>query len=126
MFVMSRSQVARLPVSVSVINAAGGLEQQGFQVDIKRQAQAEWDALFARHGEAIAGLAEVSGNLQANADLFCAVVTGWEGVQDEQGPVLFSPAVLRALVVGPDGPALSRGLFAAIESLRFGLAAEKN
>lgn len=126
MFVISRSTTARLPVTVKHYDADGRLQQQQFAIDIKRLDQQQWDALFEQHQSASTSHS-VCENLQANVALLAEVVTNWDEVSDAQGqPVPYSTSTLRELLMGPDGPALSRGLFDAIFSLRYGTAAQKN
>lgn len=65
--------------------------------------------------------------LEKNSRLFARFICGWSKVQDEEGvAVPFSPAALHALIVGPDGLAVSAGLQTALNELRFGLGAAKN
>jgi len=127
MFVISQATFARLPVTVQQFDEAGRLQQHQFPVDIKRLDQQQWDALFAHHQVSSEGGHTVSENLQANAALLAEVIRGWDEVNDAQGqPIAYSASLLRELLLGPDGPALSRGLFDAIFSLRYGTAAQKN
>jgi len=127
MFVISQAVSARLPVTVQQFDTAGRLQQHQFPVDIKRLSQQQWDALFAHHQVTGENGQTVSENLQANASLLAEAITGWDEVNDAQGlPVAYSASIMRELLLGPDGPALSRGLFDAIFSLRYGTAAQKN
>lgn len=66
--------------------------------------------------------------LQRNAAIFAEVMVGWgPEVRDEQGQSIpFSTAALTALVTGPDGLAVSKGINAAINQFRFGYAPAKN
>ena len=126
MFVISTAPTARVPASVQVLDAAGQPQPQHFAVELRRLTQPEWDALFARHKVSDVDVIGVSENLQANAQLLAEVVVGWDGVSDGVNPVAFDKGVLSQLLLGPDGPALSRGLFDAVSSLRYGMAAQKN
>ncbi|RQO68231.1 hypothetical protein DBR44_16285 [Aquitalea sp. FJL05] len=127
MFVISQATSARLPVTVQQYDTAGRLQQHQFPVEIKRLTQQQWDALFAHHQVTGESGQTVSENLQANAALLAEAITGWDEVNDMQGQsVPYSATTLRELLLGPDGPALSRGMFDAIFSLRYGTAAQKN
>ena len=66
--------------------------------------------------------------LLRNAAIFSELMVGWGAeVRDEQGQSIpFSAAALTALVTGPDGLAVSRGINAAISQFRFGYAPAKN
>ena len=66
--------------------------------------------------------------LQRNAAIFSKVMVGWGAeVRDEQGQSIpFSTDALTALVTGPDGLAVSRGINSAVSQLRFGYAPAKN
>lgn len=65
--------------------------------------------------------------LERNSAYFARLMTGWDGVHDDQGAALpFSAGALDALVTGPDGFAISEALFVAIAELRNGVAPIKN
>lgn len=69
----------------------------------------------------------IAATLEKNSQLFAQLVDGWNKVLDEAGqPVPYSPDALRALVIGPDGMAVSTGIHRALTELRFGLAPAKN
>lgn len=66
--------------------------------------------------------------LKRNAAVFRQLLCGWGSeLRDESNtPIPFGAEALTALVTGPDGLAVSRGLSDALGQLRFGTAPEKN
>jgi hypothetical protein len=65
--------------------------------------------------------------LEKNSKLFARLVDGWGKVLTEDGPPApYSPEALQALVIGPDGLAVSAGIHRALNELRFGVAPAKN
>jgi len=65
--------------------------------------------------------------LAINARIFPALVGDWSHLADEHGnPLPYSEAAFAALIVGPDGLAISHGINVALTQLRFGIAPAKN
>jgi hypothetical protein len=65
--------------------------------------------------------------LKRNAAYFSRLMVGWGSVQDEGGaPLPWSKETLAGMVTGPDGHAISEGLFVAVAEIRAGVAPLKN
>jgi hypothetical protein len=67
-------------------------------------------------------------SLKRNAMYFERLVVGWgdEVRGEDDKPIPFSAEVLRELITGPDGNAISRGLIDADNQIRYGVAPRKN
>lgn len=67
-------------------------------------------------------------SLERNARYFERLLVGWgdEVIGEDGQPIQFSAEALRALITGPDGNAVSRGLIDADNQLRYGIAPRKN
>ncbi len=139
-FTVRKTTFRRWPVSITVLesDAAGNVQQvvSTFVGHFRPFTEGDFDAAYKA---AIAQFprpegAETDENtpikvvLQRNAAIFGALMVGWgDEVRDEQGQsIAFSTEALAALVTGPDGLAVSKGINAAISQFRFGYAPEKN
>lgn len=66
--------------------------------------------------------------LARNALIYAGLLVGWGAEVRDEGdqPLPFSAEALTALIVGPDGLAISTGLNKALDEIRFGMAPAKN
>lgn len=140
-FTVRRSAFRRWPISVALLEAdAAGAVQESvstFVGHFRPFSEADFDAAYKAaitqypDPEGPAGSDEstpIKIVLQRNAAIFAALMVGWgDEVRDEQGQsIAYSAEALTALVTGPDGLAVSKGINAALGQFRFGVAPAKN
>lgn len=119
-FVIDDNPVVDWPVTVSLPAHGGKYVDFRFTASLRVLSPQEYDDLIrgANDGKD-RPLPEV---LQHNVQAFNRLVAGWDGVKDIAGnPVAFSQGRLAQEVTGPRGPALSVGLWRAINEVRFGV-----
>jgi hypothetical protein len=79
---------------------------------------ADATGIVKAEGDAPPKLSEV---VELNAPIFARLITGWVDVRDRDGnKVPYTPEKLAEQITGPRGPALSAGLWRAINEVRYG------
>lgn len=134
-YIVRRAEFRPWPVTVrlNVCGADGVVTpvEQTFVGRFKPFTEAEHEAICAEVDQAFPkpedGAPSQRAILERNAAYFARVMVGWEGVEDESGaPLPWSPEALAGMVAGPDGHAISEGLFVAVAEIRAGVAPLKN
>lgn len=117
-FIIEDEPTVEWPVTVMLPVAGGNFLPFRFNVTMKVLSPEQYESLFGD----LPKDAQMSAVLQANVEKFQQVIVGWdESVKDRSGnPVIYTPEVLAAQITGPRGPALSVGLWRAINEVRFG------
>lgn len=108
------------PVTVSLPQPGGKFEHFRFSASIRVLSPDEYEALVGNE-QAPAADVNMSEILKRNAPIFARLLTGWKGIKNSAGnEVPFSAEVLSEQIRGPFGVALSRGLWKAVNEVRFG------
>jgi len=132
LFVIDNDPVVEWPVVVRIPTAGGKFTEYQFGVSMRVLAPAEYEELFKSGvgnmsvSEAdieSASSRELSEVLKLNAQVFKRLIVGWDSsVVDRSGTAVpFSPEKLEAQILGARGPALSVGIWRAINEVRFGV-----
>lgn len=124
-FVIDDNPIVEWPVKVSLPVAGGKFADFQFNVLMKVLSPTEYEQLFkdapgaAKGDDAI--VPKLSEIVTLNVPIFQRLITGWSGVKDAGGnEVAFTPEKLAEQTTGPRGPALSAGLWRAINEVRYG------
>lgn len=126
-FVIDNDPIVDWPVIVH-LPSDGKFDEYQFTVSMRVLSPAEYEQLFAaapgivKKDDALTDeppkLSEI---VQLNAPIFQRLITGWDGVNDREGnAVAYTPEKLAEQITGPRGPALSAGLWRAINEVRYG------
>ncbi|ATE60169.1 hypothetical protein [Thauera sinica] len=127
-FVIDPCPTVRWPVTVR-IPADGGPADFRFEADIRvhseeayaRVLPPEADAPFLPDDVPALSKKTMAEVLQENAHYLPMHVVGWHGVIDAQGKPVSVESLPEQILYGPYGIALSRGLWRAINEVRYGL-----
>jgi len=120
LFVIDNDPVVPWPVIVKLPQAGGTFGEFQFEANIRVLSPGEYEAMFKAPADKN-GVSPMSEVVEENVPLFQRLITGWDGVKDRAGnAVPFTPEKLAEQVTGPYGPALSAGLWRAINEVRFG------
>jgi len=123
LFMIDDDPVVDWPVTVKLPADGGKFNEYQFTASMRVLTADEYEALFAEapgniaEGESLPPLSVV---LKCNVPLFQRVLTGWKGVADRNGEVLYTPEKLAEQVTGKYGAALSAGLWKAVSEIRYG------
>ncbi|TXT23898.1 MAG: hypothetical protein FD134_1867 [Gallionellaceae bacterium] len=118
LFVIDDAPEVEWPITVSLPADGGRFADYRFTARMRVLAPQEYEDLLRDTGGEEQPLAEV---LKHNTQVFNRVITGWSGVQDSAGsPIAFTNGRLAQEINGPRGPALSVGLWRAINEVRYG------
>lgn len=121
LFVIDNDPIVSWPVIVSLPAAGGTFEQYQFTALMRVLSPSEYESLLDDARDTGEGATRLSAIVTRNAPVFQRLITGWEGVSDREGnAVVYSPEKLVEQITGPRGPALSVGLWRAINEIRYG------
>ena len=109
------------PVTVRVPVNGGDFAEYQFTGIFARLSESEFDALANADVDADDPSRSMSAVLEDNARKFAQMLLGWKGVNYRDGSAVpFSSTSLAAQVTGPNGAALSRGIWQALREIRYG------
>lgn len=118
LFVVEEDPVVEWPVTVSLPADGGRFADYRFTARLRVLAPQEYEDLLRDADSKDKPLPEV---LKGNTLVFNRMITGWSGVTAPDGsPVAFTLGRLAQEINGPRGPALSIGLWRAINEVRYG------
>lgn len=121
LFVIDNDPVIEWPVIVKLPTAGGIFAEHQFEVTMRVLSPAEYEELFQsekQEGDSVLKISEV---VKQNVPVFQRLIVGWKGVKDSAGnEVPFTSEKLAEQVTGPRGPALSAGLWNAVNEIRYG------
>ncbi len=123
LFVIDNDPVVDWPVIVSLPSAGGTFKEFQFDVSMHVLSPDEYEQLFKTAAEEKdAVTVPMSEVLKRNVPIFQRIITGWTGVADRDGnTVPYSPEKLAEQITGKRGPALSAGIWRAINEVRYGM-----
>lgn len=127
-FIIDDDPIVEWPVIINLPSTGGTFNKHQFSVLMRVLSPAEYEKLFAaapatvKNDESLtAETPKLSEIVQLNAPIFQRLITDWNGVNDREGnPVAYTPEKLAEQITGPRGPALSVGLWHAINEIRYG------
>ena len=125
-FVIEKEPTVVWPVTVE-IPAGGQLEKHRFEATFRVLPEAAYAEIEAQVATVLEKIAASKGRMNElvarNAELLPPLVVSWDGPQAEDGtPVPVGD--LPALLTGPYGAPLAKGLSRAINQIRLGVPAE--
>jgi hypothetical protein len=125
LFVIDNDPIVDWPVIVKLPTTGGEFTEYQFTVSMRVLSPKEYEALFADAPGIVKTDTDVPPKLsevvELNAPIFARLITGWVDVRDRDGnKVPYTPEKLAEQITGPRGPALSAGLWRAINEVRYG------
>ena len=129
LFVIDEDPTVVWPVNVKLPQAGGEFAEYQFDVTMRVLSPDQYEALMKdlpdfkpkESDSEIPKLPALSEVVQANVPAFQKIITGWSKVKDRDGKdVPFTPERLAAQITGPRGPAISTGIWRAVNEVRYG------